>query len=787
MNIYNTKIKKNMTPQTARITQTVRGFILFVVFSLCFANAQGNLFSQTIIQKDTIAKFYFGGYTGYNLNMQFGNFTEIDPNCPTCVGSDYGNYGLTVGSGFAIGGLFEYPLYKKLNGNILKPENNIAPMSLGLRVGYSNLSANYKVEAKIGNVIAANGNVTDGISAHILETDISVLSFSPYFAANLVGNLVGNIGLNIGYMLTSGYNQREELVSPAGVLYYEPNNPENHMKRVRNRYDNQTIPDVSALQVGLGFGVGYHIPLGRHSFLVPEISYNFNFTDIAPVLSKHTVVDRKPDPNNPPDGQIATKREVVNDGSWKASALQIGVAFKFPSLSYPPEEPIIPEIFYQRDTTIEYKIGITAPEIVLKNRTKTPKGVDTLITENYVKYMPQQAELTANLSYYAMDKGQRSDVVAITVEEFETTEGFPLLPIVYFKDGDADLTQTKMRLLTAGTVSNFDYNNLKSDIFELYHNTLNIIGKRLKDNPRLEITIAGYSSGSGADAQDRNIWQKRANVVRDYFVNVWEIESKRLKVEQRTDRRNPAPGSVNDVTEENQKVEMFANYDILRPIVLSEIEKIANPPQIVFEMNGGSEVGLSNYSLVLSQGGNKLRDFSETLSASHFNANKSWFITEEPLPMLERPVEALLTVRDNSNQTVTKTQNFDIQQKTIRSKRALVENDMRIERYSLVLFAIDSDALTAIHQRVLDEVKKSIQPNSELYIYGYADRTGDEQHNENLARRRCERVNSHINPGNRINAVMEAVGSKELIYNNDIPEGRAFSRTVKIEIRTPIK
>ena len=779
MNIYNVK---NVKIKKKNSTKTVSSFVLFLMFSLCFANTQGKLFSQATHQKDTIAKFYFGGYAGYNLNMQFGNFTEIDPNCPTCVGDDYGDYGLTVGSGFAIGGLFEYPLYKKVNGNILKPANNIAPMSLGLRVGYSNLSVNYRVEAEIGNVIAANGNVTRGISAHIVETDISVLKISPYFAANLFGNLVGTIGLNFSSMLSNGYNQREELVSPAGVLYFSKDTTSPwHLKRVRNKYDNQIIPNVNSLQIGLGLGFGYQIPLGRHSFLVPELSYNFNFTDIAPVLSKSSTIVTDKDGNK-------TKIENVKDGSWKASALQIGVAFKFPVLSYPPEAPIIPEIFYQRDTVIEHKIGITVPEIVLKNRTKTLKGIDTLITENYVKYLPQQAALTANLAYYAMDKGQRSDVVAITIEEFETTEGFPLLPIVYFKDGNSDLTQTSMRLLTANTVSNFDYNKLKSDIFDLYNNTLNILGKRLKDNPKLDITIAGYSSGSGADAQDRNIWQKRANVVRDYFVNVWGIESRRLKVEQRQpERRRGVSDSDNDVIEENQKVEMFANYEILKPIILSEIEKISNPPQIVFEMSGSSEIGLSNYSLVLTQGGNKLREFSESVSSNQFNANKSWNIVEAPVPMLERPVEAILTVKDISNQEATKTHNFDIQQKTIRNKRALVEGDKRIERYSLVLFALDSDNLTPIHQKVLDEVKKSIQPNSELYIYGYADRTGNEQHNENLARRRCERVNSYINPGNRIIATMQAVGSKELIYNNDIPEGRAFSRTVKIEIRTPIK
>ena len=752
MNTLNLKRIKQKKYFTLKI---VKCFVALLAFSaVCLSNAQTNkLHSAETNKKDTIAKCYFGGYAGYNLNMQFGNFTEIRTDCPTCVGADYGDYGFTAGSGFAIGGIFEYPLFKKVNGEKVKPANNIAPKSIGVRVGYSNLSANYRIEAKIGNALNQSGNVVDGISAHILETDISLINFSPYFALNLTGNLVGTIGLNLGYLLTNGFNQREELVSPAGALYLE------EKARVRNKFDNRTVPDVNALQIGFGVGLGYHLPMGKHSFIVPEISYNFNFTDVASHLD------------------------------WKTSALQIGVALKVPILEYPHSEKISPQIFFQRDTIIAYKHGITKPEIVLTSSRREPIGKDTLVVEKFTKYMPQKAELAANLSYYAMDRGQRKDAAYITIEEFETTESFPLLPIVYFNDGNGDLAQTRMRLLTSGTVNAFDENKLKSDIFEVYYNTLNVIARRLK-NSRATITIVGFSSGSGLDAQDRTIWQKRANSVRDYFVNVWGISANRVRIEQGTpERRDVGSASYADVVEENQKVDIrSSDFATLMPVTLSDIEKISSPPQIIFEMDGHSETGLTNYSFVLSQAGTKLREYTEPLHSKQFDLKKTWYISDAPLPMLEKPVTALLTVKDKANHEETRKLDIAIHQKTISTKRALVENDMRIERHSLVLFDIDRATLTPKHQRILDEIRKSsIQPNSELSIFGYADRTGSEQHNVDLANRRCISVNNHINPNRRINAVLEAIGSRELIYNNDLPEARAFSRTVKIEIRTPIK
>lgn len=722
-------------------------------------NNPRNTSTSTNTARDSIStkvpKFYWGLFGGLNLNMQFANFDQILSDCPTCVKIDLKEYGFTTGFGFSFGGLFEYPFYDKVNGQIVKPADNISPMAIGLRFGYTDLSADYSIETPIGNILAANGNLMPATSKHTLENSISAINFSPYFSYKLSESLVGNVGLNFNYLLTHQFNQSEELLEPSGLVFDETGT------RIRNKFDNQEIPNVNSLVAGINLGVGYHIPISSSVFLVPEIRYNFNFMDVSADLN------------------------------WKTSALQFGVALKFPYTE--SEKKIVPQIFYQRDTTIEHKKGISAPQIVLASSVRNPASndIDTIVTEKYIKYLPQIFDLTAGLKYYGIDKGRRLDVPTVTIEEFESRESFPILPIIYFPDGSADLQRTKMQQLSGNQINRFSEENLNSNIFEIYHHTLNVIAKRLRENPRAQIIIAGYSSGFGLDKQDEVIWQKRASVVRDYFVDVWKVDVRQIRIEQRDpETREEASLSFSDVVAENQKVQIFTrDLQLLRPITLSEIEKIANPPQIGFEITASSENGLESYSLVLSHGNAEIRNFSsDTLnSAEKLNEQILWNIAVEPIPVLEEVVNATLIVKDKQQQTQRVSDRINIVQRTIKHKRDLIIDDMKINRYSLILFDIDKADVTDLQEEILKEVKNDIQPNSRLFISGYADRTGNVAYNEQLARRRCENVNRIINPGNRLNVTLDVVGSSRLLYENDSPEGRAFSRTVIIEIHTPIK
>jgi outer membrane protein OmpA-like peptidoglycan-associated protein len=112
-----------------------------------------------------------------------------------------------------------------------------------------------------------------------------------------------------------------------------------------------------------------------------------------------------------------------------------------------------------------------------------------------------------------------------------------------------------------------------------------------------------------------------------------------------------------------------------------------------------------------------------------------------------------------------------------------------IDRFSLILYAFDSDEPGPLNQRILDEyVVPEISKRSEISIVGYSDVVGQEVHNIDLARRRARKVATGImksaGAGAYASMSASAVGEEQAPYRYDLPEGRLLSRTVIITVKT---
>ena len=68
-------------------------------------------------------------------------------------------------------------------------------------------------------------------------------------------------------------------------------------------------------------------------------------------------------------------------------------------------------------------------------------------------------------------------------------------------------------------------------------------------------------------------------------------------------------------------------------------------------------------------------------------------------------------------------------------------------------------------------------------ISGYTDALGDEIVNEKIALERAKAVSQRLQIRN---AIVRGIGEKEILYDNNLPEGRFYCRTVTITIETPI-
>src|SRR5690606_13696658 len=125
------------------------------------------------------------------------------------------------------------------------------------------------------------------------------------------------------------------------------------------------------------------------------------------------------------------------------------------------------------------------------------------------------------------------------------------------------------------------------------------------------------------------------------------------------------------------------------------------------------------------------------------------------------------------------TQDVPVRQLTINKKRVEIRDDKRIEIFSLILFDFGKADISPLNRKIMDEVRSRIEPNSTVAVYGYADRTGTAEYNKELAQRRCNEVTKFLRDAVTDEKLrIYPVGNDRLLYNNDLPEGRSYSRTV---------
>ena len=82
------------------------------------------------------------------------------------------------------------------------------------------------------------------------------------------------------------------------------------------------------------------------------------------------------------------------------------------------------------------------------------------------------------------------------------------------------------------------------------------------------------------------------------------------------------------------------------------------------------------------------------------------------------------------------------------------------------------------------KIQKRAKKGSEISIVGTTDRIGTEEYNSRLSQERANAVKTAIK---RKNTVASGKGEQELKYNNDLPEGRFYCRTVNVIVKTPIE
>jgi outer membrane protein OmpA-like peptidoglycan-associated protein len=457
---------------------------------------------------------------------------------------------------------------------------------------------------------------------------------------------------------------------------------------------------------------------------------------------------------------------------WKVSAVYAGGSLaEQTGEGTPPAEIVIP---LKKESLDRLAQG---GDIRVAMEVQDSKGQNIVLTSAPVK-----------VNYFKTTGSLTVTPAGLTIEEIKTIDASPMLGYIYFQEGSSDIPAQYVRIAGHEETASFDEHRFR-DTLEKYYQVLNISGKRMTDHPKAVITLTGCNSNTGIEKGNRKLSTRRAEAVRDYLQGVWRIAPERLLIEARNLPKIPSTSRTAEGRAENSRVEISsddpavldlirstylamridANELTLHPVVTAAhgvarwTVTVSNSKQKLGELTGEG-TPLAEIMVPLNTGNlNELAEGGDIKVGMKVNDTKG-----QDLAMTAGPVKVNFV---RTSQLAAQKQGFHVQ-----------------EKYALILFDFDSDAIDARNQGIVNEIAARIKalPQATVDIVGHTDNIGKEQYNIKLSERRALAVYKLLTaaygeePGERIH--YSGVGPSSPLYDNSTPEARAFNRTVTITL-----
>lgn len=607
--------------------------------------------------------------------------------------------------------------------------DNLISKKMFLGIGLDYVGLNGKLEHTQDVDFGVNGSKIPGKINYSVDARISSVGLFVQAKYGLFEDFYFEIGPRFGMLMTADFTQYEKIIEPTNGIVYSDS-----LGTTRNNY-NGAIPNINKLQYGLLGGLSYDIFLDkdRKFILTPNVRFNYSLRDISEGIT------------------------------WKAHFASGSISFKYH--------------FYEPERIIIEKTKIDTVLIVVKEKTTEIKR-DTIVQKELPK-------ISVDITHSGLDKegNEIPNLKIFKFEEFLSSNVQPLLSFIFFDDNSSDFIK-RLNVLDENKAKSFDIKSMKNiDAIETYKQILNIVAVRLISIPKANITLIGCNSNDGLEKGNLNLSKKRAEKVRDYLTNIWKISPDRIKIESRNLPEKASNASSKDGMEENRRVEITSDNDeILEPLISTDTLRSSNPPTARFRVNINAE--LKKWKLIIANKGTIIKTFEGNDS---YNNIIDWHLSSDLIKSTELWSDLTYTIEieDKYNQKANSgIKKLPVETETIQNKKDEKKQDKIIDKYSLILFDFNSSQLTKGNKKISDLIKSRIKPESDISIYGYTDRSGNTKRNEQLA---SERANVTAVAIERKDSKIFPVGSSTLVYDNDLPEGRFYSRTVSIVVETPVK
>ncbi|MFO8084870.1 MAG: OmpA family protein [Desulfobacterales bacterium] len=377
---------------------------------------------------------------------------------------------------------------------------------------------------------------------------------------------------------------------------------------------------------------------------------------------------------------------------------------------------------------------------------------------------------------------------SINVEEITTIDSSPMLNFIYFDKGESTIPNRYVKFDLQNKTEGYSESTLRGSR-EKYLHVLNIIGKRLQQNPEATIRLIGCNSNYGEEKGRTDLSRARAESVRAYLQYIWAIDPDRMEIIAGNLPEIPSTNRIEQGREENQRVEIHSSHlEILEPVrseyidIRSDAESIRLLPQI------DSEHGLVSWKITFLSDDGPV----DTLSGDQ-PLPSEMVLSPEAFPPEKLAqyghLKAQVVVLDAEGRTF-ETTSEPVKINFIQKEKLRVQNlgYMVEEKYALILFDFDRADIKERNAVIVEQIADRIKAIEDVAvnIVGHTDIIGREDYNVKLSQRRAKAVYDKIIDAlnsRKAQAVQySGVGPFDPLYDNMLPENRALNRTVTITL-----
>lgn len=368
----------------------------------------------------------------------------------------------------------------------------------------------------------------------------------------------------------------------------------------------------------------------------------------------------------------------------------------------------------------------------------------------------------------------------IQIEETQVTTLHPLLGHVYFDEGASTIPQRYLDGIERARADTIGLTPI-----EAAHGELAIIAQRLAASPRATIKVTGNTSGTPLD-NGLQLARSRAERVRDKLVDLGVAPS-RISVNARIVPVQATKASDQEMAvlaaEENRRVEITSDDAVVSgPVSLGSIAVSVSPSTLRIQTDVYAAGGVRTAQLMLRQGSETIDRADQRTQAT--NIRDVSLETEDLRKLTGSPYVASISVTDSLGKTSEAFDTIAVQHLTVSKKRVENLGDVQVERFELVLFDFNDVAINGDNARLLDYVRSRMKPGTRVKVIGATDVMGSDEYNRDLSLRRAREVARILNVPE---ATVEGIGEADPNFPNDLPEGRAYNRTVVIELVSPVR